>query len=664
MSGRTSVAPALPGWRDLLPLPAAPLGYALRTALAVSIALYAAYWFELSNPSSAAVTAVIVSSPVRGAIISKSLWRFLGTVIGCFSAVLLAAVFAQSPWLYLSAAAIWLGVCTYLSSLMRYFRAYAAALAGYTLAIVGFGPALDAPDHIFEVALSRFSVVSLGVLSAGLVAYLLQSVTPHDVVEREARRMLGRVTDLLRRALDGAPLPELLAGRTEIGNQVGALDQQIEFGAAENRRVAGRQAALRQLMAHLVVVLVGTPRLRDRLATPGLPAPARETLEAGRRALRGLIAEADPQAIAAAAPPTRARLLALADATTDLTGLAVLAAMRDVVDDLAAAAALADPLAAPQRGVRLGHWRDHATALRAGWRAVLAVELTGLVWIGTAWPHGGTALTQLGSIVALAATNDRPAQGAMNFFWGILLASFAGYVCVFGLLPQVSGFPLLLLTYLPFIAIGAYAQTGPKAAGIAGPYMIFFVVLTAVANPISFNLDNYINAAIAYVLSAVGATFSFTVLIPPTDRQVVRQAARAVRRAVSRLAERRRLPERLAWEQMQHQKLLRIASRLPGNPARRDEVLTGDAALVLVGREVMRLRRALAAAEVPTAALPVVRHALAAIRRHPLRAAPEAATAATMLAQAAETRPAREAAAALHEIQTLLAGPVRRFAAG
>ena len=87
-------APAeLRAW--LLPGPLIP--YMLRVFLAIAIALYAAYVLQLESPASAATTVLIVSNVSRGAVISKSVWRVIGSILGAIAAVVLIAAFVQAP---------------------------------------------------------------------------------------------------------------------------------------------------------------------------------------------------------------------------------------------------------------------------------------------------------------------------------------------------------------------------------------------------------------------------------------------------------------------------------------------------------------------------------------------------------------------------------------
>ena len=147
--------------------------YVLRTLLALSLALYAAYYLQLDSPASAGTTAIILASPVRGAILSKSVWRFVGTAVGAIFAVVLVALFAQSPVLFVAGVAIWLGLCTTLATLLQYFRSYAAVLAGYTVTLIAFS-VQDDPTRIFDVALGRVSVVSVGIMATAFVSVLFQ----------------------------------------------------------------------------------------------------------------------------------------------------------------------------------------------------------------------------------------------------------------------------------------------------------------------------------------------------------------------------------------------------------------------------------------------------------------------------------------------------------
>lgn len=85
---------------------------------------------------------------------------------------MLTACFPQNRLLFLVGLAVWGGVCAFVASILRNFASYAAALAGFTAAIVASdemglvgGPNGDA----FMLAVSRATEICIGIVSAGVV---------------------------------------------------------------------------------------------------------------------------------------------------------------------------------------------------------------------------------------------------------------------------------------------------------------------------------------------------------------------------------------------------------------------------------------------------------------------------------------------------------------
>ncbi|MGV8462427.1 FUSC family protein, partial [Pseudomonas aeruginosa] len=76
------------------------------------LALWCAFRFDLEQPQWALMTVLIVSQPLSGMVVAKGLFRLLGTLVGTAMSVLMIALFAQAPWLFLLAISLWLGLCT------------------------------------------------------------------------------------------------------------------------------------------------------------------------------------------------------------------------------------------------------------------------------------------------------------------------------------------------------------------------------------------------------------------------------------------------------------------------------------------------------------------------------------------------------------------------
>jgi Fusaric acid resistance protein family len=149
------------------------LAFGLRMWASVCLALYVAFWLELDNPFWAGTTAAIVCQPQLGASLRKGWFRMIGTLVGAVMSVVLVACFPQDRALFLGGLALWGAACSFAATLLRNFASYAAALAGYTVAIVA-GDLLGATggvnaDAAFLVAVTRASEVCIGIVSAGVV---------------------------------------------------------------------------------------------------------------------------------------------------------------------------------------------------------------------------------------------------------------------------------------------------------------------------------------------------------------------------------------------------------------------------------------------------------------------------------------------------------------
>src|SRR6202008_4938824 len=124
------------------------------------------------TPYGAGTSPAIVGQPVLGASLRKGWFRLIGTVVGAIAAVVLSACFPQDRAGFLLALALWGAVCALTATILRNFASYAAALAGYTAAII-VGDELGAVGGLngdaFQLAVYRGSEICIGIVCAGLV---------------------------------------------------------------------------------------------------------------------------------------------------------------------------------------------------------------------------------------------------------------------------------------------------------------------------------------------------------------------------------------------------------------------------------------------------------------------------------------------------------------
>src|SRR5262250_1974489 len=149
-----------------------PLLFGLRLWASVCLALFVAFWLELDNAFWAGATAAIVCQPHLGASLRKGWYRLIGTVIGAAAIVVLTASFPQDRAPFLVSLALWGAGCALVATLLRNFAAYAAALAGYTAAIIAsdqLGAVGGLNGEAFLLAVDRASEICIGIVCAGIV---------------------------------------------------------------------------------------------------------------------------------------------------------------------------------------------------------------------------------------------------------------------------------------------------------------------------------------------------------------------------------------------------------------------------------------------------------------------------------------------------------------
>ena len=176
MSDGTHPSEPVPDWPPALAVAnmaratGRPLLFGLRLWASVCLALYVAFWLELDNAYWAGTSAAIVCQPHLGASLRKGWFRMIGTVVGAVVIVVLTAVFPQNRFGFLVGLALWGGACALVATLLRNFASYAAALAGFTAAIIAsdqLGATGGPNGQAFMLAVYRVSEIWIGIVSAG-----------------------------------------------------------------------------------------------------------------------------------------------------------------------------------------------------------------------------------------------------------------------------------------------------------------------------------------------------------------------------------------------------------------------------------------------------------------------------------------------------------------
>jgi uncharacterized membrane protein YccC len=264
--------------------------------------------------------------------------------------------------------------------------------------------------------------------------------------------------------------------------------------------------------------------------------------------------------------------------------------------------------------------------------------------------------------IALLALRERPSADAMDFVWGVGLATLLGFFYLLWVLPQITGFPLLALWLAPPMAISAALMTIPRLMFIGIAFGVFFITLLAPSNPMVYSPETFMNNALATMAGAALVSLVYLIVLPVDARGLRQHLLTEISRDLADLLARRKVLSAPEWESRMHDRLRLLIARLRAANIRSDASLRSGFAALRLGRDVLRLRTLLAA---DPASEQIARDVLSSLAS-PNRRAALAGVAARLRERAVELEPARaaqvlRAAAMLPSIDALVAGRRRFF---
>lgn len=583
-----------------------PLLFGLRLWASVCLALYVAFYLELDKAFWAGTTAAIVCQPQLGASLRKGWFRMIGNIVAAVVIVVLTACFPQDRIAFLGLLALWCGVCAFVSTLLRNFASYAAALSGYTTAIIAselLGATGGGSPDVFLLAVTRASEVCIGIACAGIILAgtdlggARRRLVP--LLAKLVAEITGGFAGML--AQTGRQLPDTQPLRRELARRVIALDPAVDRAIGESSDLRYHSQTLqtavyslfaaldgwRVVAAHLSRLPEGVARQEAQSVLRNLPPELRSAPEAVASA-RWI---ADPLGLLRICEGALRTLLAQPTSTPSLRLLAdqtakLLAGVLYVLDGLALLVnASAQPLAGRHK-LRLSE-PDWLPALVNAGRAFVTIGAAALFWVVTAWPDGASAIAFAAIVLLLTSPRgDQAPAAAMQFMIGPTLGMLLAGIAGFAVLPALSTFPsfcIALGLFLIPMGFGVYYSRGPFVAVFTG-MPLFFVALLAPANQMNYDTVQYYNSALAVFAGCAAAAVSFR-LLPPLS-----PALRAHRLLALTLRDLRRLvtdpPLRTSddWEGLMYGRLAALPDK--AEPLQRSQLL----AALSVGRAIIQLR--------------------------------------------------------------------------
>ncbi|HDU3858885.1 TPA: FUSC family protein [Klebsiella quasipneumoniae subsp. quasipneumoniae] len=574
--------------------------YAAKSFAAAMLAYYLALSIGLQRPSWAIITVYIVSQTSAGASLSRSVYRLVGTVVGAAATVIIVPTFVNQPILCSVVLALWIAGSLCLSLLERTPRGYAFLLAGYTASLIGF-PAVSAPGTIFDLAVTRVEEIVIGILCAGLIHRFVLPV-----------RIAGRFNSTLAQTLATARqrIADTLAGKP-VAAETLRLALSLQFLQGINHHlpwdnglsVPHRQArkAIHDRLARLLIV---NGELYDRLQRSGPPPDD----------LQALLAEAEawltgPQAARSA--PSADGLLSrcerlivryAADAQTmdEALRLSLARHLAEAIRLLQESERLAkavyrrrSPALPPDAGAAKGYvfHRDPLSALRTSFGAFVIILSGCLIWIGSAWPDGGTAVSILGVCCSLFASFDAPAAHLVKYLigcvWGVLFSLLYSFV----LLPQVNEFALLAAVLAPVYLLAGSLQARPATTFMAMGITLTLPILCDLGASYRGDFATAINTALALFIAVGYAAFGMRLLQTVQAETAIRRLLTLCQRDIRRAARGRLAHNAHRWTNLMIDRTALLLPRLPQSGPAAGQLLDKMLRDIRTGLAVIHLRR-------------------------------------------------------------------------
>ncbi|RFP09564.1 MULTISPECIES: FUSC family protein [unclassified Duganella] len=627
--------------------------FVAKTMLASFSALWLAFRLGLDAPYTALATTVILALPSSGMVLEKAFYRFLGTLVGCSASLLLVALFPQSPPLLFIGVAVWIALCTGGAAMHRNQQSYSFVLAGYTACMIAV-PAIDAPDRVFTLAVTRVTEVGLGIICAAVV---------HDVVfpRRHSRAVMRTVqaryasfitfcTQVLEQRLTPA---ETELSHLKFAADIAALEsgRAAAFFEADHPRSHTRQLhAFNAAFMTVLTTFYTLHRLIHRLrgAATAHAQPVLELVEPMHAHLAQAMGDELTAArmaqmragLASDIGAARAQLAAAAGTTTAPLERAqqidfdtAVELLERYVRDMEAFTGLYHGLAQEkqQQVSDPGAYTPKtppAIIAASGFRAGATLLLTAGVWYWLAWPFLGNAILMATIFCALASSSPRPTAMVQQVLIGFLVATPLAFATEFFLVARANDFPTLIIAALPIFVLGSYLMTSPRWAGVGIGICMFCATLVVPTNLMHYDVESFMSSELSLTMGVAVAYLMFKLVLPEhtmgqkdhVAAALWREAQGACSASLYRL--KRRFDNRVRDLLSQ----LNAASGPAPNEAARAVVRQGLTLLEL-GHAVIELRQLIASSQpgpVPVALKLVVRQ-LAAYLRAPARASGETA---------------------------------------
>ncbi|WP_329905935.1 FUSC family protein [Serratia quinivorans] len=507
--------------------------YALRNSLAMCLSLWVAFVLNLDEPYWALTSAAVVSFPTVGGVISKSIGRVFGSLVGAAASMAIAGHCLNDPWLFTLFIAAWIGLCTYISNHYQNNVSYAFALAGYTAAIIAFSTVnVTDTQQIFDIAQARVCEVITGILCGGLMMMILPSTSDGEALLTSLRRMHLRLLEHAAMLWQPEITVQMRTSHEGVIGQILIMNL-LRIQAFWSHYRLRRQNNLLNYMLHqqLRITSVISSLRRMLLNWPDRPANLATVLDQLLNELRNpdtdkyrlarilqQIAPQDPADYRHRAFWLRLRHFCwlYLNCSRWLQRLENATPVSEIQ---------------PPRVTSLARHTDSYEAAYNGLRTFLCIILGCAYWINTQWDAGSSALTLVAISCVLYSSTPSPINSITTLLKAVTLLSIVCFLVKFGLMIQIDDLWLFCAFLFPvLVTMQMLKLQNPSYAALWGQLIVFMGSFLSVTNPPSYDYQSFINDSIGKIVGVLLAGMAFQILRPSSDKRKSRRIIRALRR--------------------------------------------------------------------------------------------------------------------------------------
>lgn len=538
--------------------------FTLRTAITACIAIWIAWLAGLEHPQWSGMTVWAASLPIRGELLEKSLFRFIGTIIGALYGVGLLIASEGNPWLLVCGLALWIGLCAGAGNVIQGFASYGAMLAGYSALMVSLLHSAHSSNP-FAVGIDRVLTVLCGAITALIAGWFFSKKSDINTPVQRTLKQTAEIITQLKSYLAGHQAPANIA---EILSELAAIDETLDSRGAGSLRSRQTVKSLRHIVLALVPLLLWMKQ---------------NALPAGSRRLANTLPTAEDNP----ASPDYSKAILYAATCTQHPLLHD--SLRSIAHALDSLTRLQEEAGNEEPAIPVH--RDWIQARQAFLRSFITIMVAGATWLLTGWQAGTYLLLGSAVMTTIFSTMDNPVAMLKQVIIGQALGAFTAFACHWLVWPHADSEPMLIWMMMPFVIGGGIFMAHKRGAGPLGfDFSMVLLLMLQPVWPLHGTPADTLAAVAGVILGPILGLIAFMLIFPPNTRKRLHALIMMMTREISSIASRRGSSDkRAAWRaRLSHRilYLLRFAHKTQANKA---HIVETSFTVYLLGATAMHL---------------------------------------------------------------------------